>query len=94
MSFLKAIVDRAETAFDAIGMGEGALAPVARAGAGFALGTIAWGYLDPHLTQISYTADGSTRPWALTASSGDANQTMFPWWVPGAGLALLFGGFV
>ncbi len=84
------LTDNLEQTFDGIGLGSGPLAPVARAGVGFVLGTSVYGFFRPSL---SYMPNGEYRPWAVT-DPDSPNRTLFPWWTPGALLGLAFGAFV
>jgi len=84
------LTDNLEQTFDGLGLGSGPLAPVARAGVGFVLGTAIYGFFRP---SVSYMPNGEYRPWAITSPNAP-NPTLFPWWGPGAITAVLFGAFV
>ena len=75
-----------EDALDAVGLMQGAAAPLKRTAVGLALGGIVVFGLKPSLF---FNPDGSLRPWSMT--SNDANATPVPWWVGVAFPAVVLG---
>lgn len=85
------LVGKIETAFDSIGLMRGPIAPIGRAAVGFAVGTgIMYTLNGMHMAPWAFDEYGNRRPWKYD----DPEGTACPWWVPGAGLGLLFGVFI
>jgi hypothetical protein len=89
MEFLVSLTTKFENIFLALGAGEGFFAPLLRSGIGFLIGVVVMEALRP---SIAYSQMGR-RPWAVTNPNSE-DATFFPWWLPGAILAILFGLFV
>jgi len=82
-----------EKAFDSVGLMSGTFAPAGRAAVGFAVGTAAMYALNGmHLAPWAFDEAGNRRPWKYDSASEDA--TALPWWIPGVGLAVVFGLFI
>lgn len=75
-----------EDALDAVGLMQGAAAPLKRTAVGLALGAGVVFGLKPSLF---FNQDGSLRPWSMM--SDDPSATPVPWWVGVAFPAVVLG---
>lgn len=85
------VISQVEKAFDSVGLMRGSLAPLARAGVGFALGTgLIYALNGLHLAPWAFDEYGMRRPWKYD----DPEGTSFPWWMPGVAAAFVFGAVI
>lgn len=86
-----AILDPVEEIFDSVGLMQGEMAPLLRAGVGAGLGWALTYGLQP---QFMFK-DGKPRPWAVTAKVEDVkDSTYFPAWLGISLPAFVFGALV
>jgi hypothetical protein len=86
------LMGKIENAFDAVGLMRGSLAPLGRAAVGFAVGTgVVYALNGVHMAPFAFDEYGMRRPWIY---DDPENGTSFTWWMPGLGVAILFGMFI
>lgn len=84
------VISPLENFFGSIGLMRGSLAPVWRAGFGFAVGSLVVFAIRP---AAMFLPDGSPRPWSALKNQRGLS-TSVPWWLPGTVLAIGSGLFV
>ena len=76
-SILVSATDAAEGFFNSLGIMTGSMAPVGRGAVGF--GAV-WLVEEAIKPAVMYRADGTKRPWSITATN-DPDSTPLPWFM-------------